>query len=181
MNRGMEMLWRLGLGPFADVWPHGFGRLLVVEHTGRRSGTRYRTPINYTVVGDDLFCVAAFGERTDWYRNLLSTPDTAVWLPDGRWQATVTDVSDRSDRVDLMRRVLIDSGFAARVFGLNPHRISADDLAQATATYRLMRIRPVRRQAAPEGPGDLAWIWIPMGAAVSALLLLRRLKRRPLT
>ena len=56
-----------------------------------------------------------------------------MWLPDGRWEATVTDVSDRPDRVDLMRRVLIDSGFAARMFGLNPHRIGADDLAEATA------------------------------------------------
>ena len=159
----------------------GFGRLLVIEHTGRRSGSRYRTPINYTVAGDDLFCVAAFGERTDWYRNLLSTPDTAVWLPDGRWEATVTDVSDRPDRVDLMRRVLIDSGFAARMFGLNPYRIGADDLAEATATYRLMRIRPIRPQAAADGPGDLAWIWIPIGAVISARLLLRRPKCRPHT
>lgn len=181
VNRGMELLWRLGLGRFADVWPHGFGRLLVIEHTGRRSGSRYRTPINYTVAGDDLCCVAAFGERTDWYRNLLSAPDTAVWLPDGRWEATVADVSDRPDRIDIMRRVLIDSGFAARLFGLNPHRISDKDLAEATATYRLMRIHPVRRQAASQGPSDLAWIWLPIGAAISVLLLRRRRKRRPHT
>ena len=174
LNRGMELLWRLGLGGFADVWPSGFGRLLVIEHTGRKSGARRRTPVNYTVAGDDLYCVAAFGERTDWYRNLLSTPDTAVWLPDGRWEARVTDASDRPDRIDLMRRVLIDSGFAARLFGLNPLRINDDDLAEATATYRLMRIEPIRRQDSPDGPNDLAWVWVPIAAALSILLLLRR-------
>jgi deazaflavin-dependent oxidoreductase (nitroreductase family) len=180
MNRGMEVVWRLGLGRFADVWPRGFGRLLVIEHTGRRSGARYRTPINYTVAGDDLYCVAAFGDRTDWYRNLLTTPDTATWLPDGRWEARVTDVSDHPKRIDLMRRVLIDSGFAARLFGLNPHRISNEDLAEATASYRLMRIQPIRRQNAANGPGDLAWLWIPIGAVISAVLLLRRcLPRQP--
>ncbi|MDH3499595.1 MAG: nitroreductase family deazaflavin-dependent oxidoreductase [Acidimicrobiia bacterium] len=174
MNPGMVLLWRLGLGGLADVWPHGFGRLLVIEHTGRRSGSRYRTPINYTIVDGDLYCVAAFGERTDWYQNLLATPDTAVWLPDGRWEARVTDVSDNAHRIDLMRSVLIDSGFAAHLFGLHPRRISDDDLAEATATYRLMRIQPLGHQKTPDGPGDLTWIWLPIGMAVAVGVLRRR-------
>ncbi len=173
MNRGMLLLWRLGLGRFAGMWPRGFGRLLVIEHTGRRSGSRYRTPVNYTIVGDDLYCVAAFGERTDWYRNLLASPNTAVWLPDGRWEAEVADFSDGPHRVDLMRRVLIDSGFAAHLFGLHPHEIADEDLDEATSSYRLVRIRPLRPQQAP-GPGDLTWIWYLIGAAVGAASLRRR-------
>ncbi len=174
MNRGMVLLWRLGLGGLADVWPHGFGRLLVVEHTGRKSGTSYRTPVNYTIAGDDLYCVAAFGERTDWYRNLLTLPRAAVWLPDGRWEVSVADVSDDPQRVALMRSVLIDSGFAAHLFGLHPHRIGDEALAEATATYRLLRLRPLQRREARNGPGDLAWIWFPTGAAAIAWVLLRR-------
>lgn len=179
MNRGMLLLWRLGLGRFAGMWPRGFGRLLVIEHTGRHSGSRYRTPVNYTIVGDDLYCVAAFGERTDWYLNLLAKPDAAVWLPDGRWEAEVADVSDDPDRADLMRGVLIDSGFAARLFGLHPRKITDEDLTKATAGYYLIRIRPLRRQKALEGPGDLAWIWFPIGAAVGAGLLRRRSRPDP--
>lgn len=179
MNRGMVLLWRLGLGRVANLWPKGFGRLLVIEHTGRRSGSRYLTPVNYTTVGDDLYCVAAFGERTDWYRNLLATPNTAVWLSNGRWEAGVADVSDDPQRIDLIRRVLIDSGFAAHLFGLHPHHIGDEDLAEATATYRLLRIRLLQRRAAPNGPGDLTWIWLPvLGAAMAAGLLRRRSKRR---
>lgn len=178
MNRGMVLLWRLGLGRSAEVWPQGFGRLLVIEHNGRRSGSRYLTPVNYTTVRDDLYCVAAFGERTDWYRNLLANPNTAVWLPNGRWEASVADVSDDPHRIDLMRRVLIDSGFAAHLFGLHPHRVSDEDLAEETATYRLVRIRPLQRRAAPNGPGDLTWIWVPVGAAIAAGVLRRRSKRR---
>ena len=180
MNRGMVLLWRLGLGSWADVWPHGFGRLLVIEHTGRKSGTRYRTPVNYTIVGEDLYCVAAFGKRTDWYRNLLTTPDAAVWLPDGRWEVSVADVSDDPHRVDLMRSVLIDSGFAAHLFGLHPHHISDEDMAEATATYCLMRIRPLRRRTVPDGPGDLAWIWVPIAAATTCGFLRRRSRPGPI-
>jgi deazaflavin-dependent oxidoreductase (nitroreductase family) len=181
MNRGMVLLWRLGLGRLADVWPHGFGRLLVIEHTGRRSGTRYLTPVDYTNVGDDLYCIAAFGEASDWYLNLLAAPHTAVWLPDGRWEVSVADVSDDPQRVDLIRRVLIDSGFAAHLFGLHPHRISDEDLAEATAMCRLLRIRPLRRRKAPNGPGDLTWVWIPIGAATAVGLLRRRSKPVPIS
>ncbi len=181
MNSGMVLLWRTGLGRIADLWPRGFGRLMVIEHRGRRSGTQFRTPVNYTIVGGDVYCVAAFGERSDWYRNLLAAPETAVWLPDGRWEVSVDDVSDDPCRVDLMRRVLRDSGFAARLFGLDPQRISDPDLAEATATYRLLRFRLGRLRAAQDGPGDLAWIWIPIGTALGAGLLWRRLHRGPVS
>ncbi len=174
MNRAMVLLWRVGLGRYADVWPQGFGRLLVIEHTGRRSGTRYLTPVNYTTAGNDLYCVAAFGERTDWYRNLLAAPTAAVWLPDGRWEATATDASNDRRRLDLLRKVLVDSGFAAPLFGLHPRRMSDETLAAATETYLLVQIRPLRRQPAKHGPGDLAWVWLPVGAAVAVLLLRRR-------
>ncbi|MFV1970195.1 MAG: nitroreductase family deazaflavin-dependent oxidoreductase [Acidimicrobiia bacterium] len=177
MNRGMVLLWRVGLGRMSDVWPGGFGRLLVIEHIGRRSGHPYRTPVNYTVDEGDLYCVAAFGEGTDWYRNVLAREHIAVWLPDGRWEATAEDASDDPRRLDLMRHVLIDSGFAAPLFGLHPHRISDEDLAETTSTYRLLRIRPLRKRGGSHGPGDLAWIWLAVGVAMTVIVMWQR--KRP--
>jgi deazaflavin-dependent oxidoreductase (nitroreductase family) len=172
MNRGMVLLWRIGLGRFMNVWPRGFGRLLVIEHRGRRTGARYLTPVNYTPAGDDLYCIAAFGASSDWYRNLLAASHGAAWLPDGRWEIRATDASDDRQRLQLLRSVLIDSGFAAPLFGLHPHRMDDAALAEATADYRLVRLRTTRRAATENGPGDLAWVWIPIG--ITAALLLRR-------
>lgn len=173
MNRGMVMLWRLGLGWFAGVWPAGFGRLLVIEHTGRNSGTHYRTPVNYSISGDDLYCIAAFGSRTDWYRNLMAQPHTAVWLPDGRWEVEAFDDSQSPRRLEWMRAVLKDSGFAAPIFGLYPDRLDDDTLAGATETYRLVRLHRIRPQPSADGPGDLRWVWLPIAGLVTALLLSR--------
>lgn len=173
MNRAMVMLWRVGLGRLMNVWPQGFGRLLVLEHRGRRTGARYLTPVNYTRAGDDLYCIAAFGARTDWYRNLIAGAGGAAWLPDGRWEIEAMDASGERRRLDLMRKVLIDSGFAAPLFGLHPHRMDDASLAEATAEYCLVRLRPLRRTAAKGGPGDLTWIWIPVGAAMTWFLLRR--------
>ncbi|NQV07015.1 nitroreductase family deazaflavin-dependent oxidoreductase [bacterium] len=168
MNRWMLLIWRTGLGWSTDLWPAGFGRLMVIEHVGRKSGAAYRTPVNFTRCGPDTYCLAGFGPRTDWYRNVLAQPDIAIWLPDGRWTAAAVDVSDSSERLPLMRRVLIDSGFASRSVGLNPKVASDETLAAATDSYRLLRITPVEREDAPIGPGDLAWIWWPLGLAFLA-------------
>ena len=50
-------------------WLPGFG---VVEHTGRRSGRRYRTPVN-VFRGDGGYVVAlTYGARAQWVRNVLA-------------------------------------------------------------------------------------------------------------
>ncbi len=174
MNRGMMLLWRLGLGWMADLWPAGFGRLMVIEHVGRKSGRRYLTPVNFTPSDGHIYCLAAFGERTDWYRNLSAQSQTAVWLPDGRWTADAADASDDPHRLELTRRVLIDSGFAAPSLGLHPRRMSDAELDAATADYRLVRITPDRPAPRWDGPGDLAWVWPIL---VVLLILVRRARK----
>jgi deazaflavin-dependent oxidoreductase (nitroreductase family) len=175
MNRWMMLMWRIGLGRFAEAWPAGFGRIMVIEHVGRRTGARYRTPVNFTRCGPDLFCLAGFGPRTDWYRNVLAHPEIAVWLPHGRWTAKAEEASDSPDRLALMRRVLCDSGFASRAIGLDPRVVSDEVLDDATAGYLLLKITPLEREDAPDGPGDLAWVWWPLAAALAlGWWLLRR-------
>ncbi len=178
VNRGMLLLWRLGLGWAGGIWPRGFGRLMVIEHVGRRSGTCYRTPVNYTRADDGLYCVAAFGLDTDWYRNLVVCPTIAVWLPSGRWEARAEDATDDDRRLELIRRVLVDSGFAAPMFGLHPSRMTDVELAAVTSAYRLVRITPSRPAPSREGPGDLTWIWFLLGGGGVAWLTARSLSRR---
>jgi len=165
MNRGMVLMWRLGLGRWADAWPSVGGRILVVEHHGRKSGTRYLTPLNFTPEHRSRFCLAAFGTRSDWYRNALATGRVVVWLSDGTWIARVTDVTDEDGARDRIRRVLIDSGFAARAFGLNPNAMTDAEIDAATAEYRLVRLDLIDR--CDEEPADLRWVWIPVAAGAA--------------
>ena len=166
MNRGMVLLFRLGLGRLMNAWPSVGGRILVINHVGRRSGNPYRTPVNYADDGHSLYCVAGFGTCTDWYRNALAAPILEVWLPDGRWFCEAQDVSADPRRPELMREVLIASGFAAHLVGLHPHAMSDEELATATESYRLLSLS--RREPLPDGAGDLAWIW-PAGFGLLAV------------
>jgi deazaflavin-dependent oxidoreductase (nitroreductase family) len=179
MNRYfMVPLWRSGLGKLLNIWPEVGGRIMVIVHRGRRSGRTYTTPVNYAPVDGELYCLAGFGGTSDWYKNLIATPQCEVWLPEGWWQAAAEDVSELPDRPRLMRAVLIGSGFAARVFGINPHTLSDEELDEVTKDYRLLRIRRTAPQTGPGGPGEYAWVWHITTVLLLALLLLRPRRRR---
>lgn len=176
-NRFMLLMWRLGLGPWVNIWPAGFGRIMVLTTVGRTSGLPRRTPLNYAVVDGELYCVAGFGGVSDWYRNLRANPHAEVWLPDGWWDALAADISDSPRRPELMRAVLRGSGFVAPLAGVDPRRLDDAALDTATATYRLVHIRRTAARTGPEGPGDLAWVWPAATHIVLFLLLLGRKDR----
>ena len=47
----------------------GFG---IVVHTGRRSGRRYRTPVNVFRHADGFVIALTYGEVADWIRNVMA-------------------------------------------------------------------------------------------------------------
>jgi deazaflavin-dependent oxidoreductase (nitroreductase family) len=149
---------------------------MVLVHKGRKSGLLRKTPVNYAVVDDVIYCAAAFGSRADWYRNVVADPRVQVWLPDGWYAGEAEEVPpDDPQRLALMRQVLIASGFAAPLFaGVNPKTISDDQLAEISAPYRLIRIYPSEACTGPGGPGDLAWVWPASTFILLGLLLLGR-------
>jgi len=175
LNKFMLLLWRLGLGPMLNMWPGGLGRYLVIVHRGRKTGRVRYTPVNYAPIDGDIYCTAGFGAVSDWYRNLQADPDVELWLPDGRWRAHATDVSDADNRLTLLREVLIGSGFAAPLMGVDPHALSDAALADAAANYRLVRFERTAPVTGPGGPGDLAWVW-PLVVLFLLPLALRRCK-----
>lgn len=176
-NRFMVLLFRLGLGG----WGNGprTSQVMVLVHRGRKSGLLRRTPVNYAIVDDMIYCVAAYGSRADWYRNVLADPRVEVWLPDGWYTGEAEEVSpDDPQRNARVRQVLIAGGFAAPLFaGVNPKTIDDEKLAELSAPYRLLRIYPSEARTGPGGPGDLAWVW-PAATFVLLGLLLRGCRRK---
>ena len=167
-NRFMLLMWWLGLGKWINMWPSVGGRIMVISHTGRKTGLRRRTPVNYVLINGDVYCTAGFGRVSDWYRNIMAHTAVEIWLPDGCWFGETADVSDSEMRLPLMRQVLIASGFAAYLAGINPRAMTDEELDQATADYRLIRIHRTAACTGTDGPGDLAWI---LPVAAFALLL----------
>jgi deazaflavin-dependent oxidoreductase (nitroreductase family) len=170
-NRFMVLLFRLGLGSWGNGTKYT-GYIMVLKHKGRRTGLRRLSPVNYAEIDGDLYCLAAFGESADWYRNVMADPEVEVWLPKGWWSGTAEDATDSEDRVKIFRKVLIASGFAAPLFGFNPNRLSDEALGKLLNRYRLVRIRRNAPLTGAGGPGDLAWVW-PLSTFVLLWLFVR--------
>ncbi|MAG37498.1 MAG: hypothetical protein CL878_14780 [Dehalococcoidia bacterium] len=180
LNRFIMLpLWRLGLGGWVNCWPSVGGRIMVIAHTGRKTGRRRRTPVNYACIDGEVYCLSGFGGGSDWYRNIQVRPEVEVWLPDGWWAGVAKDVTDTTDqRLLLLRQVLIGSGFAAYLAGINPHTLTDQALDSATATYRLLHIRRREARTGPGGPGNLAWVWPATTTLLLPLLLVARRRKR---
>ena len=125
---------------------------MLLVHVGRKTGVRRRTPLNYAVVAQDIYCVAAFGKISDWHKNILECREVEVWLPDGWWSGIATDVSNSDSRLPLLRKVLIASGFAAYAAGIRPTTMSDAELARLTVDYRVLRIARTHRSEWPRRP-----------------------------
>jgi len=138
MNPFMVFMWKIGLGWTMNIWPAVSGRIMVIKHRGRKSGKEYLTPVNYALVDGEIYCTAGFGSISDWYRNMLANPNIELWLPEGKRKARAEDISDSSNRLFLLRQVIIASGFAGPLFGINPKKLSDEQLDKLSKEYRLV-------------------------------------------
>lgn len=178
LNPFMLLMWRLGLGPWINLWPKVGGRILVIAHRGRKTGVRRYTPVNYALVDGEIYCTVGFGVVSDWYRNLAVNPNIEVWLPDGWWAGVVEDISDSPWRLPLLRQVLIGSGVVTYLAGIDPVNLTDEALHAVTSKYRLLHIWRTEARTGRGGPGDLAWVWPAATMILLPLLLFRRRRRR---
>ena len=72
-------------------------RFLLLEHTGRKSGKVFQTPLEVAhrrSDADEWVVCSGFGPTSDWYRNLQADQDVAIWLGSKRYPARARFLSN---------------------------------------------------------------------------------------
>lgn len=180
LNRNMVALWRLGLG-----WQMAnpiSGYIMVLTTTGRRSGERRIVPLNFANDGNAIYCLAGFGRTTHWLLNLQADPQCEVWLPDGRrLHGRGNLVTTEARRIDLVRAVLVRSGYVAKLAEPGVDLSTAADSViaelgpQPGRRYEIVEIELGDAVTGPGGPSDLTWVWPVVGLmGLAGWLFLRR-------
>ncbi len=72
--------------------------ILLLTHTGRKSGNRYTTPLQYEKINGSYYIGAGRGSKADWFRNILADPHVHVQVGRSVFDCLAEPVTD-SERV----------------------------------------------------------------------------------
>lgn len=91
------------LGFRLPVWLYRFRmgwlmgkRMIYFEHIGRTSGIKRRSIveiIRYDQENDVYYVVSGYGEKADWFRNIMKTPNVSAQVGGRRFNAVVERLS----------------------------------------------------------------------------------------
>jgi deazaflavin-dependent oxidoreductase (nitroreductase family) len=87
---------------WAGVLP-GYG---ILEHTGRRSGAVYRTPLNVYRTTGGFVILVGYGTRSDWLRNVLASGSGHVTYRRQRYVVSDPQLLSAGTGRDLLPRPL---------------------------------------------------------------------------
>ncbi|MEW5938957.1 MAG: nitroreductase/quinone reductase family protein [Chloroflexota bacterium] len=129
-----RVLYAIGLGPL-------IGKIiLLLATTGRKTGMKRVTPLQYEKIGDDYYLGAARGLKADWVRNILVNPCVEVRVGAKQFEGqaeVVTDPSRFADflEVRLARHPRMIGFIMEKAHGLprHPSRTQLEDLAKNEA------------------------------------------------
>ena len=137
-----RFLYSIGLGPL-------IGRIiLLLTTTGRRSGLKRVTPLQYEMIGDDYYVGAARGTKADWVRNIQSCPQVEVRVGAKQFQGVAEVVTDPSKFADflevrLQRHPLMVGLIMEKAHGL-PRHPSREQLEELGRTEAFVILHPIR-------------------------------------
>lgn len=81
VRKGILTALKYTLNPLTRrVARSSFGPFSIVRHVGRRSGTRYETPIIVAPVRDGFIIELTYGPDVDWHKNVVAAGGcTLIW------------------------------------------------------------------------------------------------------
>jgi deazaflavin-dependent oxidoreductase (nitroreductase family) len=137
-----RLLYALGLGPLV-------GRLiLLLTTTGRRSGKKRVTPLQYEEIDGLFYLGAARGLKADWLRNIQACPEVEIHVGTRHFHGIAQVVNDPPRFADFMevrleRHPRMIGLIMEKAHGL-PRRPSREQLEQLAATEALVIVHPLK-------------------------------------
>jgi deazaflavin-dependent oxidoreductase (nitroreductase family) len=76
--------------------------ILLLTHTGRKSGKRYDTPLQYEKIAGSYYVGAGRGLKADWFRNIQANPHVHVRVGRTEFECTAEPVTDPGRTADFL-------------------------------------------------------------------------------
>jgi deazaflavin-dependent oxidoreductase (nitroreductase family) len=129
-----RILYAVGLGPVIG------GFILLLTTTGRKSGLKRVTPLQYEKIGEDYYLGAARGVKADWVCNIQSNSQVELRVGAKHVQGTAEIVTDPSRFADFLevrleRHPRLIGLIMEKAHGLpkRPSRVQLEEMAKTEA------------------------------------------------
>jgi len=135
-----RVIYAIGLGPL-------IGRIiLLLTTTGRRSGMKRITPLQYELIGADYYLGAARGVKADWVRNIQANSQVEIRVGEEYFQGNAEVITDPSKFADFMevrleRHPRMIGLIMEKAHGL-PKRPSREQLEELAKTEAFVIVHP---------------------------------------
>ncbi len=137
-----RVLYAVGLGP-------QLGKIvLLLTTTGRKSGKKRVTPLQYEEIDGVYYLGAARGLKADWLRNIQACPEVEIRVGSKQFSGTAVVVNDPSKFADFMevrleRHPRMMGILMERAHGL-PRHPSREQLEQLGMDEAMVVVHPVK-------------------------------------
>ncbi len=133
-------LYRLGWGAALAWLP-----MLVLTTEGRRSGAPHHVMVEFRRHGSKYYVFSAWGERTDWYRNLRQRPRVTIQHGSHIFAAEAQAVQDNAEALRALYLFTRNSRLYELVFAGLSSAQAADlnSLADVAQEFTLARLQPI--------------------------------------
>lgn len=124
---------------------------LLLTTAGRRTRRPRTVAVNFLPRGEHLVIVSGWGERADWYRNLLAQPDVGVQVGRRRFRARAEPIRDPAASRELALQMggLSDQAGPPRVLRPLLRRCCGFDFDDELAALREGRVEPLAVELVP--------------------------------
>lgn len=174
------LIYRLGFGWLLDAF-----NIMILTTRGHKSGQPRYTPLEYRRHGKKLYAIAAWGDHSNWLKNLMKEPTVTLCRGQQVTSAQASLVSNRTEATVVMH--LFRRSSPLFLFDALSGRLGMGSVAARTQPENIDAYTVVRFDALaetprlPAPPDDLRWTPI-LGAALVvslAAFALVGLLRRP--
>ncbi len=138
-NRVVVPLYKIGLLPLLGLNKS----IMLLTTKGRKSGKMRSFPVAYFLIDHSIYVFSAWGEKANWYKNLMLSPkDVYGQIGLRRFHARAEVIRDPQELHGILKQFVLESPDAARtLMGWDPGR---DDPATADFSLMIEKVLTVR-------------------------------------
>jgi deazaflavin-dependent oxidoreductase (nitroreductase family) len=146
-------MWRIGLGFLV-------GKLfMIMTTTGRKSGQPRPTAIEFHKYAGRKYVYSAFGEKADWYKNILADQRVTIQTASGTEHVIARRIVSERELTEAFEFVTNNPTMKKWVQVLG-FRLNLDEFITQKDRFFLITFDSIDEPTPPPLKADLKWIWL---------------------